>query len=139
MNKLKPLIYTGCLALLFSMSCKKAIEKKAESMIMDAITNGQWIVEQYVEGSNNLSSQFLNYYFKFNSDGTLTGTINSTVTNGTWVPNTTDYTITSNFPSAGDPLQKLNGVWKIKDSYWDYVKAEMTTPDGTKLLTLRKQ
>ena len=139
MNKLKPLIFTGCIALLFSMSCKKAIEKKVENMIMDAITNGEWIVEQYIEGSNNISNQFLNYTFKFNSNGTVTGTINSTVTNGTWAANSTDYTITSEFPSAGDPLKKLNGVWKIKDSYWDFVKAEMTTSSGTNVLTLRKK
>jgi hypothetical protein len=139
MNIVKPLILTGCLALLFSMSCKKAIEKKAQDMVMDAMTNGEWIVEQYMEGSNNISSQFLNYYFKFNSNGTVTGTINSTSTNGTWAGNATDYTITSDFPSAGDPLKKLNGVWKIKDSYWDYVKAEMTTSSGTNVLMLRKK
>ena len=139
MNKLKPLIVTGCLALLFSMSCKKAIEKKVHNMVMDAITNGEWIVEQYIEGENNLSSQFLNYSFKFDANGTLTGTIGSTATEGTWVPNTSDYTIVSDFPTAGDPLKKLNGLWKIKDSYWDFVKAEMTTPNGIKILKLRKK
>ena len=139
MKKLQPLILTGCFALFISMSCKKAIEKKAQDMIMDAITNGEWIVEQYYEGSNNLSNQFLNYYFKFSSDGTLTGTINSTVTNGTWATNTSEYTITSDFPTATDPLKKLNGLWKIKDSYWDYVKAERATVNGTDTLKLRKK
>jgi predicted peptidase len=139
MTKLKPLVLSGFFALLFTLSCKKAIEKKAENMIMDAITNGEWIVEQYIENGNNISSQFLNYSFKFNSNGTVTGTINSTSTNGTWVANATDYTITAEFPSAGDPLKKINGLWKIKDSYWDYVKAEMTTSSGTNVLTLRKK
>jgi hypothetical protein len=139
MNKLKPLILTGCLTLLFSMSCKKVIEKKVQDMVMDAITNGEWIVEQYFEGDVNLSSEFLNYSFKFNSNGTLTGTVGSTATDGTWVPNTTDYTIVTDFPTAGDPLKKMNGLWKIKDSYWDYVKAEMTTSNGIKLLKLRKK
>jgi len=106
---------------------------------MDAITNGEWIVEQYIESGNNISSQFLNYSFKFNSNGTVTGTINSTSANGTWAGNATDYTITAEFPSAGDPLKKLNGLWKMKDSYWDYVKAEMTTPSGMNVLTLRKK
>lgn len=136
---LKPLVVTGFFALLFNLSCKKAIEKKAENMIMDAITNGEWIVEQYIESGNNISSQFLNYSFKFNSNGTVTGTINSTSANGTWAGNATDYTITAEFPSAGDPLKKLNGLWKMKDSYWDYVKAEMTTPSGMNVLTLRKK
>lgn len=108
-------------------------------MLMDAITNGTWIVEQYIEGSNNISNQFLNYTFQFYSNGTVTGTINSTATDGTWVGNISDYTITSEFPSADDPVKKLNGVWKIKDSDWDYVKAEMTTSNGTNTLTLRKK
>jgi hypothetical protein len=139
MNTLKPLILTGFISLLFSMSCKKAIEKKAQDMVMEAITNGELMVDQYFEDTNNLSSQFQNYYFKFKSDGTLTGTVNSNVTNGTWVPNVSNYTITSDFPSAIDPLKKLNGVWKLKDSDWDYVKAEMPTSGETRLLILRKK
>ena len=106
---------------------------------MDAITNGEWIVEQYFEGENNLSSLFLDYSFDFDKNGTLKSTIGSTVTEGTWVPNTSDYTIVTDFPAAGDPLKKLNGLWKIKDSYWDFVKAEMTTPNGLKILKLRKK
>lgn len=139
MNKLQPLILTGFFALFISMSCKKAIEKKAENMVMDAMTDGEWIVEQYMEGSNNISNQFLNYSFKFYSNGTVTGTVNTTVTNGTWVGNASDYTIASQFPTATDPVKKLNGVWKIKDSYWDYVKAEMTINNSTNVLTLRKK
>ena len=139
MKKLQPLILTGCLALFISMSCKKAIEKKAQDMIMDAITNGEWIVEQYFEGSNNVSSQFLNYTFRFYEDGTLTGTISNVATNGTWAPNATEYTIFSEFPTATDPLKKLNGLWKIKDSYWDFVKAERVTTNGTNVLMLRKK
>lgn len=129
----------GFLALIVSTSCKKVIEKKVEDMVMGAITSGEWLVEQYKEGDTNLSNQFLNYLFKFNSNGTLTGTINSTATDGTWAPNTTEFTITADFPTAGDPLKKLNGLWKIKDSDWDYVKAEMPTANGTKLLILRKK
>ncbi len=139
MKKLQPLILTGCLALFISMSCKKAIEKKAQDMIMDAITNGEWIVEQYFENGNNASSQFLNYSFRFYENGTLTSTISNTATDGTWVPNTTEYTIVTEFPTATDPLKKLNGLWKIKDSYWDFVKAERATASGTDVLMLRKK
>jgi hypothetical protein len=139
MKRSLPLM-AGCLALIVSLSmCKKTIEKKAQEQAMDVITNGEWIVEQYFEGSNNISNQFLNYTFKFNSDGTVKGTINTTSTNGTWAANVSDYTITSNFPSADDPIKKLNGVWKIKDSDYDYVKAEMTTTSGTNTLYLRKK
>jgi hypothetical protein len=139
MNKLKPLILAGFLALILTTSCKKTIEKKVQDMVMNAITSGEWIVEQYKEGDNNLSNLFLNYSFKFNSNGTLIGAINGTATEGTWQPNTTDFTIFTDFPTAGDPIKKLNGLWKIKDSDWDYVKADMQTDNGTKLLVLRKK
>lgn len=139
MKKLLPLIVTGFLALFLSTSCKKAIEKKAQDMVLDAMTNGEWIVEQYIEGSNNVSNQFLNYSFRFFSDGTVTGTLNSTATNGTWAANASDYTIASDFPTATDPVKKLNGLWKIKDSYWDFVKAERATANGTNVLYLRKK
>ena len=134
-----PLIIAGCFALVASFSCKKAIEKKEEQMVMDAITNGVWIVQQYIEGPNNISNQFLNYTFQFYANGTVTGNIDSSSTSGTWAGNVSDYTITSQFPSAGDPLKKLNGVWKIKDSGMDFVKAEMTTSAGLCQLSLVKK
>ena len=139
MKRSIPLIVAGCLTLFFAASCKKLVEQKKQDALMDAITNGVWIVEQYMEGPNNISSQFLNYEFKFNSDGSVTGTQNGIVTSGTWSGSMTDYTITSSFPTAGDPLKKLNGLWKIKDSDWDYVKAEMTVENSTNVLSLRKK
>ena len=138
MKLLKPLIMMGCLAL-FSTSCKKAFEKKVQDLVMDAITHGEWIVEQYFEDSTNLSSQFFDYRFKFNEDRSLISTVNSISTEGTWDPNLTNYTITADFPTGGDPLKKLNGLWTIRDSGWDYVKADMQTTNGTKLLILRKK
>jgi hypothetical protein len=117
---------TGFFALVLSTSCKKAIEKKVEEKIMGAITTGEWIVEQYKEGENNLSNLFLNYYFKFNSDGTLTGTVNGAATDGTWDPNTTDFTIFTDFPTAVDPLKKL-GLCKSRNEnrQWNQV-ADLT-------------
>lgn len=106
---------------------------------MSAITDGIWVVEQYLEGANNISSDFANYDFKFNNDGSVVGTKAGNATNGTWVGNASNYSITSNFPSAVDPLQKMNGVWKLTDSYWDYVEAEMTTASGKNILHLRKK
>ena len=138
MKKLLPFI-TLFLLLFSGISCKKAIEKKQEDMVKQAIIDGIWIVEQYFEGANNISSDFLNYDFKFYDNGTVTGTLGASTTNGTWAANTSTYTITSNFPAAADPIQKMNGLWKITDSYWDYVEAEMTTPSGKNLLHLRKK
>jgi hypothetical protein len=134
-----PLIVAGCIALFATVSCKKAIEKKQQDMLMDAITSGLWIVEQYIEGPDNISNQFLHYTFKFNENGTVVGTREGVSATGTWAGSIADLTITSAFPTAGDPLQKLNGVWKIKDSGWEFVKAEMPGAKGTNTLYLSKQ
>lgn len=138
MKKLIP-IFSLLFIILAAPSCKKTIEKKQEDAIMQAMVNGIWIIEQYIEGPKNISYKFLDYDFKFFENGTVTGTIASTTTNGTWSANTTTYSITSTFPTASDPLLKMNGVWKITDSYWDYVEAEMTTASGKNILHLRKK
>ena len=138
MKKLIP-IFTVIFLVLTSPSCKKTIEKKQEDLVMQAIVDGIWIVEQYFEGSSNISNDFLNYDFKFNNDGSVTGTKSGTITTGTWAANTSTYSISSNFPTATDPLLKMNGIWKITDSYWDYVEAEMTTATGKNILHLRKK
>jgi hypothetical protein len=139
MNRILPLITAGCFALLLSLSCKKAIEDKKKDLIIEAMTNGVWIVEQYFEGTNNISNDFLYYEFRFYENGTVTGTKNAEVTHGSWEGNATNYSITSQFPTATDPIKKLNGVWLIKDSYWNYVEAEMTTSTGINLLRLIKK
>jgi hypothetical protein len=136
----KPLLILFLLFAALSFSgCKKAIEDKKEDLVMSAITDGTWIVEQFFENTNNISNDFLDYDFNFFKDGSVKGIKAGVITPGTWSGNASNYSITSNFPSASDPVQKLNGIWKITDSYWDYVEAEMTTPAGKNLLHLRKK
>ena len=139
MKKPLPLVALACCVLTFSWSCQKAIEKKQQEVLIEAITNGTWYVEQYFEGASNITSVFLNYDFQFYENGTVTGTLSGASTSGTWAGDATNYSITSEFPAAGDPLKKLNGVWKIKDSYWDFVKAETTTSSGINVVHLRKK
>lgn len=125
--------------LVLNLSCKKAVQNKQEDLVVKAMTDGVWKVDTYIELSTDITIDFLNYDFKFNADGTVTGTRSGIVSNGTWNGDAANYSITSNFPTAGAPLQKLNGSWKITDSYWDYVEAEMTVATGKNILHLRKK
>lgn len=129
------------LLLCFSfLSCKKAIENKQREILIDAITNGEWQVQQFIEGSVDITSQFYGYTFQFAEQGGVQAKyIGSVFANGTWVGDVNNYTITSQFPSATDPLQKLNGIWKLTDTYWDYVEAEMAIGTGKNILHLRKK
>lgn len=137
MKRILPII--SLIILTSSLSCKKLIEKKQKDAIIEAMTTGVWMVEQYFEDSSNVTSEFLNYEFQFYENGTVKGTLGTNVANGTWVADVDKYTITAEFPAAGDPLEKLNFTWLIKDSYWDYVEAETTTPAGKNILHLRKK
>lgn len=121
------------------VSCKKKVEEKKKDLVMQAITTGLWYVEKYLEGTSDISGDFAGYIFKFNTDGTVTGDKSGVISNGTWSGDAVNYSITSNFTGAGDPVGKLNGIWKITDSYWDYVEAEKNTPSGKDILHLRKK
>lgn len=128
-----------CLFTITVVSCKKTVQDQQKNLVVQAMTDGIWIVNKYMEGTSDVTTSFDSYEFKFNANGTVTGTKSGSTSNGTWAADVVNYSITSNFPSAGDPLPKLNGVWKITDSYWDYVEAEMTTAAGTNLLYLQKK
>jgi hypothetical protein len=114
-----------CLAAL-AFSCKKFIEQQAEKQVMSIITNGYWYVDQYLQNDSNVTASFSGYLFKFDANGTVTGTKDTISRKGTWVPNVDARTINSNFPSAPPPVSLLNGLWKIKDSGTDFVLATYT-------------
>ena len=133
----KVMSYSVLFGLLFSVACDKSIADKQKDILIAAMTSGTWFVEKYLEGSTDITLDFSGYDFQFLENGTVNGIKDSTTTSGTWVGDIINYTIASTFP-AGAPLDKLNGTWKITDSYWDYVKAEMTTPGGKNVLYLRK-
>ena len=106
---------------------------------MDAITSGLWRVELYSENGVVMTSDYSDYEFKFNDDETLNALKTGSSFPGTWKPDISKYTITTNFPGAIDPLKKLNSIWKLTDSDWDYVRAESSESGEKKILHLRKK
>lgn len=52
--------------------------------VADIITVGRWKVTSFVQGHDNNSSQFANYVFTFNRDGSMVADNNSEQTSGTW-------------------------------------------------------
>lgn len=137
MKKILPVL--TFIILTSSLSCKKLVENKQRNAIIEAMTTGVWLVEQYFEDSVNITSEFQNYEFQFYENGTVKGTLGTEVANGTWVADTEVYSITSEFPAATNPVARLNYTWLIKDTEWDYVNAETTTPTGKNILHLRKK
>jgi hypothetical protein len=131
-------IYLPVICLLTTFSCKKIVEDQKRQAVMSFITNGQWKVESYLVDTTSITAEFEGYKFKFNENGTVVGDNGIATASGTWVGEVSDYSITSQFPDAGDPLQKLDGRWAIKDSGLTFVKADMTTSGATMHLHLVK-
>jgi hypothetical protein len=131
-------IYLPVICILFAFSCKKAVEDQKRQMVMSFITNGHWKVESYLVDTVAITTEFEGYKFKFNDDGSVTGDNGSTSASGTWIGEVSDYSITSQFPGSGDPFQKLDGHWVIKDSGLTFVKADLNASGATMHLHLVK-
>ncbi len=127
------------LACVLVISCKKAIEEKKEDIVLDAMTNGQWYVFSFKNGDTDITTDFAPYTFQFYRDGKVSGFTSSTEEKGTWAGDPNAMTITSNFPTAADPVKMLNAVWKITNNSWDYVIAENSAAGVTRLLHLKKK
>jgi hypothetical protein len=123
---------------LLGSSCKKLVEDKKRDLLVQAMTDGTWHIETFQEGAVTITDQFTGYNFQFHANGTVIGFRDTRDEEGTWSGDLQNYSIMSNFPSAENPLKKLNGTWKITDSAADLVVAEMSTSQAKNILHLRK-
>jgi len=135
MKQLLIIISLACLT-----GCKKVIEKKAETAIMNAMTDGQWVITTFISNGTNITTDFSAYRFQYFSNYTVNAIKSGTVENtGNWEGDVNTMSIFANFPNATDPLLLLNGTWHVTDNSWTYVKATMTVGSETRTLRLDKQ
>jgi hypothetical protein len=119
--------------------CKKTIEKIKENAVIDAMTEGQWVVTKFVKNGTTITSDFTGYKFQFYSNKTVDAIKNSAVEKtGTWDGDVNTMTITANFTSAALPLTLLNGNWHIDNNSWTFVVASQNSGTETKSLRLEK-
>jgi hypothetical protein len=111
-------------------SCKKFVEQQKENAMVDIVTKGTWRISRYTDHQTDITASFSGYAFQFKTDGTVDGILGSQTTAGTWAGDVNARTIRSEFPAAGDPLDKLNYTWQVTDSYTDSVSAR-TLLEGT--------
>ena len=123
----------------FSFSCKKAIEEKKKDIVVEAMTDGRWFVKEYKAAGIYVTSEFDGYEFQFYESGKVEAILNTNITNGTWTGDINALTITSNFGGAPQPVSRLNGVWKLIDNSWTYVKAYNVIGADTNFLDLQKK
>ena len=120
--------YGLLLLLVFSLSavqCKKVKEDLGKKFIISAMTSGLWTVQTFTDENADITENFAGYEFQFKEDGKVyaikTGTLEQVT--GAWEGNVDDLTIFSNFPGAGEPLQRLNDTWKITNNTTKLVEA----------------
>jgi len=120
-------------------SCNKIIEEKKKDVVVDAMTDGRWYVKDYKAAGIFVTAEFNGYEFQFYEDGKVQAILNTTITNGVWTGDINQLTISANFAGAQQPVNRLNGVWKLIDNDWDYVKAYNTSGADTNFLELQKK
>ena len=125
--------------LLGALSCKKFVDKQKENYLLGIMTDGRWYLKSYVEDGVDYSYLFSTYEFQFYKDEKVDAISGASATSGTWKGNVSNLTMTSNFPTAQDPVKRLNQTWKVTDYYVDAVFAEVTTSYGLVSILLRKK
>lgn len=117
--------------------CSK--EDIQKNLITKAMTDGQWVVQQFTENSQDLSSEFTPYSFQFFDNGKVNAINGTTVITGTWVGDTNARTITSTFPAVNNTLQRLNDTWQIFNNTLTMVEANPLSPSRNAYMKLVKK
>jgi hypothetical protein len=125
---------------LLLIGCKKTIEKIQEDLVIQAMTDGKWKVTNFTLNSNNITSDFANYRFKYYSNKTVDA-INTGIVEkvGTWDGNASTMTTSAQFTGASHPLDLINGSWHITRNSWTYVEATQTEGGNVKVMRLDKE
>jgi len=134
------LLFIGVLAIGAGMTgCAKKVEQIKKNIVVDAITNGRWIVQSFTDNDTDITSQFAPYEFQFHEDGTVVGYKGVVESPGTWVGDVNALTIFSNFPAANDTIVRLNETWKIINNTYTMVEAKPSNGMRIATLTLVKK
>lgn len=115
---------------------KKEVQK---NIIIQAVTNGRWVVQQFTENTLDVSTEFKTYEFQFYENGTVQAINGSVITNGSWTANPDDRTISSVFPTGNDTLKRLNDTWRIFNNSFTLVEANPTNSARSAYLKLVKK
>ena len=103
------------------------------------MTDGQWVITNFVNNGTVITSDFSSYKFQYYSNKTVDAINNGVVEKtGTWDGDASAMSITANFPNAGPTLTLINGTWHIDNNSWTFVVASQTSGSQTKTLRLEK-
>lgn len=132
-------VSTVIIFFLLLSGCKKSIDKLKENAVISAMTEGQWVIKNFVKNGTIITSDFDGYKFQFYSNNTVDAIKNNIVEKtGTWNGDVTTMTIAADFPNAVLPLSHINGNWHVDDNSWTFVVASQKSGSETKNMRLEK-
>jgi hypothetical protein len=137
---MKKIIIVFVVSILAFSSCKKAVEKVQEDLIIKAMTDGQWVVTSFIQNGTDFTPEFSGYKFQYFSNRTVDAIKNGTVEKtGTWDGDVTTMSTWANFTNASNPIIRLNGTWHIDNNSWTFVVLSQTVGTDTNTMRLEKQ
>lgn len=129
----------GILYLLLACSCKKTTEEVVQDLVIQAMTNGQWVITRFTQNNSDITSSFSGYRFQYYSNKTVDAFKNGLKERtGNWDGNATTMTTWADFPGAPLPISLINGTWNITRNSWTFVEATQLNGAETKTLRLEK-
>ena len=117
--------------------CSK--EEIQQNLITRAMTDGQWVIQQFTENSQDYSSEFSPYVFQFYENGQVKAINGPVSVTGNWTGDANARTITSSFPTTNSTLQRLNDTWQIFNNTLTMVEANPQTPSRSAYLKMVKK
>jgi len=135
MKKILPFL----LSVFILSNCSKEEGSVSQDLVIQAMTNGQWIITRFTQNNNDITSNFSGYKFQFYSNKTVDAIKNGvTERTGKWDGSTATMTISADFTNSTNPVQLINGTWNITKNSLTYVEASQTNGTESKTLRLEK-
>lgn len=118
--------------------CKKAIEDIQTKALIEIITSGRWVIDQFTDPSSDYTQDYRTYEFKFNENGTVDAYQGTNVTSGTFTVDALNSRISSRFPAGSAPvLMRLNETWTVTKASISLVEAKPSDATKTAFLRIR--
>ncbi len=103
--------------------CKKVKEDLGLRFLMNAMTNGRWLVNVYTKDGVDETAAFEGYEFQFTENNKVYAITASGELEGVWSANLNEKTIESKFPVNTMPLIRLNEKFKVVNNTPKLVEA----------------
>ena len=90
-------------------SCSKKVDEIKRNLVIDAMTDGRWLVQTFTDNDTDITSQFASYEFQFYSNGTVSPPF-------TWRGRYEASLGTATFPLFGNPFADMPGLEGANDA-----------------------